>query len=79
MSDSGRQIGDCRHGRTREYCADCLRAEVEMLTGLLFRAVSFVDDETISGAKLVADIRFAIGYELYRNRTGTPVKRGNSR
>lgn len=27
MSDSGRAIGDCRHGRTRDYCPDCLRDE----------------------------------------------------
>ena len=27
MSDSGRTIGDCKHGRgrTREWCVDCLR------------------------------------------------------
>ncbi len=23
MSDSGRQIGDCKHGRTRQHCPEC--------------------------------------------------------
>lgn len=31
MSDSGRQIGDCPHARTPEWCVDCLRQEVEAL------------------------------------------------
>ena len=31
MSDSGRQIGDCRHGRNPEWCIDCLRAERDRL------------------------------------------------
>ncbi len=25
MSDSGRVLGDCKHGHTREWCVDCLR------------------------------------------------------
>lgn len=25
MSDSGRQIGDCKHGKNKEYCLDCCK------------------------------------------------------
>lgn len=32
MSDSGRVIGDCRHGHTPGWCAHCLRSDVERLT-----------------------------------------------
>lgn len=35
MSDSGRQAGDCRHGRSPEWCAECLRAEVARLQGVI--------------------------------------------
>lgn len=27
MSDSGRQIGECQHARTRDWCVDCLRED----------------------------------------------------
>lgn len=32
MADSGRQIGDCQHMRTRDSCVMCLRAEIKLLT-----------------------------------------------
>lgn len=28
MSDSGRQIGDCRHGNTKESCSKCMVAHI---------------------------------------------------
>lgn len=28
MSDSGRQVGDCEHGRCRLRCVECLRLQV---------------------------------------------------
>lgn len=31
MSDSGRQIGDCRHGRAAERCPDCLAASLSQV------------------------------------------------
>jgi hypothetical protein len=31
MSDSGRQIGDCEHGKSRDYCYECLRRDKEIL------------------------------------------------
>ena len=31
MSDSGRQVGDCRHARTPEACVECLRARLRAL------------------------------------------------
>lgn len=34
MSDSGRVLGDCRHGRTPEWCCECLRAELVGLQAL---------------------------------------------
>ena len=35
MSDSGRQIGDCRHGNDPKYCWRCLGAEVDTLKAAL--------------------------------------------
>lgn len=31
MSDSGRQVGDCPHARTRSVCPDCLHDEADDL------------------------------------------------
>ncbi len=31
MSDSGRQIGDCMHGKRREFCIACLQDRVASL------------------------------------------------
>jgi hypothetical protein len=32
MSDGGRQIGNCKHARTRDACVDCLRAALAAVT-----------------------------------------------
>ena len=31
MSDSGRQIGDCRHGKQPRWCVECLQDRVDFL------------------------------------------------
>lgn len=31
MSDSGRAMGECKHGHLSEWCVQCLRAEVSRL------------------------------------------------
>lgn len=33
MSDSGRQIGDCEHGRAREECAECFAKAMDVVCG----------------------------------------------
>lgn len=37
MNDSGRQIGECPHGRTKEECTVCLRQEVSWLNAEVLR------------------------------------------
>jgi len=31
VSDSGRQIGDCKHARTREHCAECREEDFKQI------------------------------------------------
>lgn len=55
MSDSGRQIGDCRHGWLAGNCVTCLRAEVGRLRVAL--AVAYEDAARVMcqvGGELVA-------------------------
>lgn len=40
MSDSGRQIGDCEHARTRTACPVCLAKQVVALTAVNARLVA---------------------------------------
>lgn len=41
MSDSGKQTGECRHGRAREWCPEALRAEVEGLRAACQAALNY--------------------------------------
>ncbi len=55
MSDSGRQMGDCRHARTPSFCVDCLQEQVAYLTENLanadreiLRLTALVDDGEVA-------------------------------
>ena len=69
MSDSGRQIGNCRHARTPEACVECLRARLRAmeaaLRGLVEAVVIDSNDPAkgisgYTGARL-SDARAALG------------------
>lgn len=42
MSDSGRVLGDCRHGRSRDNCVECLEAEAARLRSGLAEAMKLL-------------------------------------
>lgn len=45
MSDSGRQIGDCKHGRLgREWCIECLREENHKMRNGLMEIRKLIED-----------------------------------
>ncbi len=50
MSDSGRQIGDCKHGKRRSHCFDCLeedyKAKAALVDELMSLAQGVVNSET---------------------------------
>ena len=51
MSDSGKQIGDCQHGKNPAWCVECLRQAVE---------------ERIADEKFVVRARQAFGIMMHR-------------
>ena len=53
MSDSGRQIGDCRHGNRRETCEEC-RGPAYRLKPLVWeKRTDFFVSYTVSGLLVV--------------------------
>jgi len=40
MSDSGRQIGDCKHAKVPAWCVDCLRERLSRVTEEILAAVA---------------------------------------
>ena len=66
MSDSGRQIGDCKHARTPEWCVYCLREEVERLKSGNFTEEEF---QNLCHNMTTDDLcRFRKGCEEYQRK-----------
>ena len=51
MSDSGKQIGNCKHGRTAAFCCDCKDAEIYALRMHVKRLDIFIE-KIISNRRL---------------------------
>jgi len=57
MSDSGRQIGDCQHGKTREFCAECqVVMRMDECRKLSEKVVDNLSEEPFHRAELIGEI-----------------------